>query len=208
MARYRYAWVALSAALVGCGGADGTSSKSGQAIDLMNDFVPGDPDFERDAALDVENISRHGELRSHTRSRNCLSCHQTEGPGRGVFTIAGSLVDEQQRPYRNGILRLFAAARAPGGGPVEWGGPVELTDLVLEVELDENGNFFTTEALPDFFPAQPIYPQFFSEQGEPLFKADGKSHAVMGSGATVGGCNFCHGASFPIVGRDSAAEAD
>lgn len=55
---------------------------------------------------------------------------------------------EAGRPYSNGILRRFATAQAPGGGPVQWGGPVELADQVLQLELDANGNFFTTVGRP------------------------------------------------------------
>lgn len=173
--------------------------------DLMNNFVPGATSFERNPALNVENVSRHGDRRSHTRSKNCLTCHQENGPGRGIFTIAGSLSDEVLRPYPNAILRLFLSAQAPGGGPVEFGGPVELSELAMELELDANGNFYTTEALPEGFPDAPLYPQFFSEDDRPLYKADGALHAIMGGGATVGGCNFCHGENFPIIGRKIAA---
>jgi hypothetical protein len=197
---------ALSALLVACSGGDEGDQSGARTLNLMEEFVPGDSGFTREARLNVENISKHGEQRSHTRGRNCLTCHQSEGPGKGIFTLAGSLVDEKQRPYPNAILRLFQTAQAPGGGPVQFGGPVELADLALELELDENGNFFTTEELPSFFPSAPLYPQFLSQSGEPLFKADGKTHAVMGGGATVGGCNFCHGESFPIVGRDTPAD--
>jgi cytochrome c553 len=171
----------------------------------MVDFVPGDPAFVRSPSLNVTNVSQHGQVRSHTRDKNCLSCHQEKGPGRGVFTLAGSLADEKGRPVPNATLRLFAAAQAPGGGPVQFGGPIELANEVFSAEVDGNGNFFTTETLPDTFPDLPLYPQFFAEDGSVLFKADGKAPAIMGSGVQVGGCNFCHGSSFRIVGRSDAA---
>lgn len=208
--------VALAALIaltsVGCGEGGSPAGTLDEAedhadhTDLMNNFVPGDPAFERDTALNVENISRNGDRRSHTRSKNCLSCHQENGPGRGIFTFAGSLVDEELRPYPNAILRLYRTAQAPDGGPVQFGGPVELSDLAMEIEVDANGNFFTTEAPPTGFPDAPLYPQFFSESDEPLYKPDGKLHAIMGGGVTVGGCNFCHGASFPIIGRNTPAD--
>ena len=207
MTERTFEWVALAAALLlGCA-SEGDPAGS-RTLNLMENFVPGDPSFVRSPALDVDNISQHGEYRSHTRGRNCLTCHQSEGPGRGLFTFAGSLVDEKLRPYPNATLRLFKTARAPDGGPVQFGGPVELSDLAMELELDANGNFFTTEAPPESFPEAALYPQFFSESDEPLYKADGTAHAIMGGGATVGGCNFCHGDAFPIIGRDTPGAAD
>jgi hypothetical protein len=89
---------------------------------------------------------------------------------------------------------------------VLFGGPVELSELAMELEVDANGNFFTTEAPPTGFPDAPLYPQFFSETDDPRYKADGKLLAITGGGVTVGGFNFCHGASFPIVGRDTPAD--
>jgi hypothetical protein len=168
----------------------------------MNDFVPGDPNFERSPTLNVENISEHGDTRSHTRSKNCQTCHQEQGPGKGIFTISGTLLDEKHRPYPNAILELYESVQAPGGGPVQWGGPVEVVNLLMKVEVDANGNFYTTESLPDLFPNEPLYPRFVKADGTPLFKETGSAEATMGGGVTVGGCNFCHNDTFPIVGRE------
>ncbi len=207
--RARVPLACLLASLSACAGDAGplgALDSEASELDLMNDFVPGDARFQRDPALNVDNISAHGEARSHTISKNCLACHQENGPGRGIFTIAGSLLDERGRPYPNAVLKLFDTAQAPGGGPVTWGGPVELTGLVMQVEVDANGNFFTTEPLPDSFPDKPLYPQFFSRDDRPLLRGDADQPALMGSGVQVGGCNFCHNAGFPITGRDASEE--
>jgi hypothetical protein len=100
-------------ALAGCGASDEDMDEPSDA-----EILPGDPRFERDPALDVENISAAVEKRSHNMGQNCIGCHQPHGPGKGLFTTAGTVY-------------------APSG-----------TDLVLSVAIDGNGNFFTTEPLP------------------------------------------------------------
>jgi hypothetical protein len=178
-----------------------TSHNHADHVNLMNDFVPGDPNFKRNPALNVENVSKHDETRSHTRSKNCQTCHQEAGPGRGIFTISGTVLDEEHRPYPNAILQIFETVQAPGGGPVAWGGPVEVLNLAMEIEVDGNGNFFTTQELPDFFPDKPIYPRFVTADRQPLYKELGLFEATMGGGVSVGGCNFCHSETFPIIAR-------
>lgn len=147
--------------LGGCGPAD-------ENID--DEILPGDPRFVRDPALDVENISVAGEARSHNMGLNCMNCHQAHGPGKGRFTTAGTLFDHHTgAPLSGGTIELRSAPNGQG-------------DLVLAIDVDSNGNFFTTAELP--FPDTALFPFV---QGP-----SGNGSAFMPFPTTSGACNVCH----------------
>jgi hypothetical protein len=147
---------------IGCGASE---SDTKQAVP-----APGDPAFVRDPKLDVENISKSGERKSHNVGRNCMECHQAKGPGKGRFRVAGSLFVESTRaPSEGGVLELRA-------------GPKPDAALVLRVEVDALGNFFSTEALP--FPDQALFPS--------VKNADGSLVNAMPFPTISGACNQCH----------------
>ncbi|WP_437490567.1 hypothetical protein WME75_13930 [Sorangium sp. So ce1014] len=182
-----------SVVVVACGGeADPGSDQEPEApaVDLSRDFIPGDPNFVRDPALDVSNVSARGGQRSHNAGKNCLRCHQEKGPGLGRFVLAGTLFHPDGSPLPNATLRLYATAETMEGAP-----PV-LSDEVATLEVDGYGNFFTTEPLPGW-PEAPLYPRFFGPEGEELLAPDGRP-AQMGGGVTTGGCNYCHGEALRI----------
>ncbi|MDI1477291.1 hypothetical protein [Polyangium sp. y55x31] len=132
-------------------------------------IAPGDPSFVRDPALDVENVSAHGEARSHNMGQNCMNCHQAHGPGRGRFTAAGTAHSPTGEPLAGGTVELRTAPNGQG-------------DLVLAIQIDDNGNFFTTESLP--FPDESLFP-FVRAPG-----AGGTS--FMPFPTLSGACNVCH----------------
>lgn len=153
-------------ALVGLASLFACSSSGPSAAEPL----PGDPAFVRDPKLDVANVSKHGETRSHNLGRNCMECHQAHGPGRGRFTVAGTLYDETTRaPSANGVLELKAS-------------PAADAKVVLTVEVDALGNFFSTEPLP--FPDTPLFPT--------LRSADGSKRNAMPFPTINGACNQCH----------------
>lgn len=154
--------LAFVPALSGCGGEDPDDIEE-------EEILPGDPRFERDPALNVANISAAGEARSHNMGLNCMGCHQTHGPGRGLFTAAGTLYGPNGAPL-------------PGGGSIELRtGPQGGGELALALEVDANGNFFTTETLP--FPDESLFPF--------VRAADGGT-AFMPFPTISGACNHCH----------------
>jgi len=155
---------ALAAALPGCGSADEPDPDPGAPV-----IAPGDPRFERDPALDVENISVHGEQRSHNMGMNCMGCHQAHGPGKGLFTTAGTVYDASGSPEPGGTVELRTASGGEG-------------EVVLAIEVDDNGNFFTTESLP--FPDQALFPFVWS--------ATGDATTFMPFPTISGACNLCH----------------
>jgi hypothetical protein len=180
----------------------GAPEDAASPTDYTVDFVPGDPSFVRDPKLDVANVSKSGERRSHNVGRNCLGCHQEKGPGKGRFVLAGTLYGPDGAPLPNVKLKLFARAEGPDGGRPGFGQPAIFKDEVRTIDVDAKGNFFTTEALPAPYPASPLYPQFFAADGvTPLKRPDTDGPAQMGAGVTTGGCNFCHSASFTIKAK-------
>lgn len=147
-------------AVFGCGSAD---------EEPADEFLPGDPRFVRDPALDIENISAQGEARSHNMGLNCMTCHQAHGPGKGRFTTAGTLFDASGVPLPGGSIELRSAPNGQG-------------DLVLAIDIDSNGNFFTTAALP--FPDKGLFPF--------IKGPNGSGTSFMPFPTISGACNVCH----------------
>lgn len=139
--------------------------------------VPGDPDYVRDPALDIELISAHGGELSHESGNNCMECHQTKGPGPGLFTVAGTVVkiDGDGSPSPNATVELWTQ---PGGQG----------DLVIRIEADALGNFYTTE--PIALASAPAFPFVRS--------ADGVNANLMPFPTSSGACNVCHAGSNPV----------
>lgn len=152
----------LAALLAGCGGTEESLAPG--------EVLPGDPRFERDVALDVDNVAKTGEKRSHNMGLNCMKCHQDHGPGKGLFSVAGTVYGPDDTPFLLGgtvELRTMAA----GGGSV-----------VLSVQVNSLGNFFTTEKAP--FPDAFLYVVVKS--------ADGSLTSEMPFTTSSGACNVCH----------------
>lgn len=126
----------------------------------------GDPDYVRDEALDVEMASAHGETRSHNVGQNCMQCHQTNGPGPGLFTAAGTIYDADGAPHPDGSVEL----RTVEG------------ELAARIEADANGNFYTTAALP--LPDSPLFPTAISD--------DEQRRRSMPFPTASAACNVCH----------------
>jgi hypothetical protein len=152
--------VMLAGAVLGCGPAD---------EDPEEDVLPGDPQFIRDPALDVENISVAGEARSHNMGLNCMNCHQAHGPGKGRFTTAGTLFGPTGGLLPGGTIELRSAPNGQG-------------DLMMAIDVDNNGNFFTTAPLP--FPDTALFP-YIKGPG-------GNGSAFMPFPTISGACNVCH----------------
>jgi hypothetical protein len=132
--------------------------------------TPGDPKYKRDPALNVDNRSAPGEVRSHNQGKNCMTCHQQFGPGRGLFTLATTIYDSKGQPAANAVLQLFDRPSADGGM------------MVAELKGDALGNVFTTDPLP--FPNQELFPVVKS--------ADGTQRNAMPFPTISGACNACH----------------
>lgn len=128
---------------------------------------PGDPTFVRDAALDVALESAAGSTRSHHVGDSCMACHQEHGPGRGRFTVAGTIHDASGRAVSAGSVSLTV----PGSS-----GPPK------RVAVDALGNFYTTEDVG----------LDASELTVTVEGANGAGRTAMPWPTLSGACNHCH----------------
>lgn len=172
----RPASIILAVALTGIVACDETTDED-QAVLLE----PGDPAFERDPALDVENVSAPEESRSHNAGLNCMRCHQALGPGSGRFSVAGTIYGPDGEPAPGAVLQLWTA---PEGG-----------EVVATVEADALGNVFSTEPLP--LPEQRLFVTVES--------SDASLAAVMPFPISSGSCNHCHAGGFKVRLAEAAA---
>lgn len=137
----------------------------------------GEDCFPRDEALlNVENISLSDSERSHNFGQNCMSCHQDRGPGKGLFTVAGSIYATSEEPWTEGATVRMFADRAR-------------TQVVLEVPVDKLGNFYSTESID-----MPEAGLFVS-----VFNADGTKKQDMRSPKISLACNTCHAGSAKVI---------
>ena len=99
----------------------------------------------------------------------------SSGGGEGWFIIAGSLYDKSQTiPFANGTITL--TNEPLGGGSV-----------LNIIEVDGNGNFYTTESI-NF--GNGLYVEVYGPNGEQKF---------MNAKVTDGACNSCHGNSIDHI---------
>jgi hypothetical protein len=176
--------IAIAAALilVGCGGDSGYTPDGGGNNN--------DPDIDPGGGItEQQKISEHGTSESHTDERagqNCMNCHY-QGNNPYVYQVAGTVyqLDNLSIPYPNATIYFYT-------------GPIGTGVLVGSMEVDANGNFFTTEAV-DF--SLGVYPAIVNTQGElPIY---------MSNFITHGECNTCHGTrTSPIYAGEQLVEPD
>ena len=124
---------------------------------------------EEDANVSIS--SRHNETESHNTGQACQSCHASGGSGQGWFGIAGSVYAQD------------LSAVSPNGNIYLYTGPAGTGSLVVTIEVDGKGNFFTTAFS---IPATGVYPQVKGASGNI------KNMAQL---CVSGNCNSCHGVS-------------
>jgi hypothetical protein len=128
-------------------------------------------DKESDSSSGQSKISAIGESESHNSGQNCMNCHKSGGHGEGIFTVAGTVYNNQLAAiYPDAIVKLYTQAN--GGGTLRG-----------TVYADSKGNFYTTAGI-DF--SGGLYPSITGKSG---------NIAYMASSITQGACNNCHGNS-------------
>jgi hypothetical protein len=128
----------------------------------------GDEPFVRDPSLNVELVSSSADARSHETFNNCMTCHSDNGDAPGLFTAAGSVIlDDDSEPAVGALVRFFLD---PTG------------EATATIEVDQNGNFYTTAPLP--IPEQELFIQVES--------ADGLRANAMPFPTRSLACNVCH----------------
>jgi len=136
----------------------------------------GEDCFERNKELNVTNNSRDDSQVSHNLGQNCMSCHQPKGPGKGLFTVAGTIFGTE--------LSTFS-----GGGTVRLFTDRPRTVEVYQFPIDKLGNFYSTDKLD--MPDQGLYVS--------VFNAAGVKIKDMGSPKISMACNLCHAGLASVI---------
>lgn len=116
-------------------------------------------------------ISQYNKDDSHNTGQNCMNCHTSGGSGEGWFRVAGSVYNSsKENSYPNATIKIYSE-------------PNETGTLVKTIEVDGNGNFYTTENI-----------DFSSGLFTTVTTPDGNTKS-MNSAISTGECNSCHGNS-------------
>ena len=116
-------------------------------------------------------ISEYSSSESHYAGQDCMQCHKSGGDGEGNFDVAGTVYDTTKTAVLSGAtVKLYSAAN--GGG-----------DLIKTLEVDQLGNFYTTENVKF---KDDVYPSVIGLSGVETF---------MATPISTGSCNSCHGVS-------------
>lgn len=115
-------------------------------------------------------ISSNSSSESHYVGKDCMECHISGGEGEGWFIAAGTVYDSTKSTINaGGTIKLYSGPNGTGS-------------LVKTIEVDQKGNFYTTE---DISFSGGIYPA-----------VSGSSSVLYMAGAVSNGkCNSCHGVS-------------
>jgi hypothetical protein len=114
-------------------------------------------------------ISQYNSNESHYAGQDCMQCHKSGGDGEGHFKVAGTVYDSTEiNVYPNATVKLYSAPQ--GGG-----------DLINTIEVDGNGNFYTTDKVKF---KKDVYPSVEGTNGDVKY---------MSTPITKGSCNSCHG---------------
>lgn len=118
-------------------------------------------------------FSKTGEDESHNFMQDCMRCHNDNGNeaagfGGGWWNIAGSVLDDDGEGHaKRGHIEL-------------WSGPDRTGTKYLDLDIDDEGNFYTGRIV-DYNGS--CYPVLVNENG---------NYVAMSSPFTGGGCNGCH----------------
>lgn len=151
----------ILAMLLACAGGDADSASDPPQ--------PGDADYERDPALDVDIQSQAGATNSHNTGEACMHCHQAHSNGLGVFTAAGSAYNADGTPATSGSIQLYEGNADTGA-------------MLVVLPVDALGNFYTTLdlGLPQTF----VVPVVVDASGAEVNRMPWPTES--------GSCNQCH----------------
>ena len=113
--------------------------------------------------------SAHNSTSSRKMSGACLNCHTSGGNGPGWWTVADTVYTED------------FSATSPNGTINFYSEPFGAGTVVATIEVDANGNFYTSKTI---LPAAGAYPQLVGTSG---------NMQDMPALCTSGDCNSCHG---------------
>lgn len=110
---------------------------------------------------------------------NCMDCHSPNGGAdAGCFRVGGTAFDSipSDSAVNNAVVKLYTQPNGNG-------------ELVVTLQVDRNGNFYTTA--PVSF-ANGLYPSITSPTGT----------RYMPTPAITGACASCHGVTYPNIWAD------
>ncbi len=94
----------------------------------------GNEPAARSAILDDVKVNSTPEKKSHNAGQNCMACHGPNGNGPGLYQVAGTVYTRTGQPNPNATVELRSAPKGAG-------------DLVLSVQTDSSGNFYSTDSV-------------------------------------------------------------
>lgn len=146
-----------------------------------------DPGYVRSPTLERSNISTATRDDSHKQGdprygANCMRCHQTNGPGVGQFSAAGTVVDARGLPAKGTKVEIFSGTADRPNKTF-----LDVVRYAL-LDVDQNGNFYTTDPIP--YAQQKLTARIVGPDGSVL--------SSMFSTKQTGACNTCHTASFRL----------
>jgi len=149
---------------------------TGMAISLLAcGASDSDDDNDGNNNNGVNVTSTHGETISHNQGQVCQNCHKNGGSGKGVFTVAGSVYENDLTTlYPDTTIHLYTQANGQG-------------TLVASIEVDGLGNFYTTESINL---SGGLYPAVTSDNGTNYMSL-----------TDLGTCNSCHDSFMRIVAQ-------
>lgn len=119
--------------------------------------------------------SEHHSNESRGMSGDCISCHKAGGSGEGVFTLGGTVFQEDLKTKQpNGYIKLYSGPQGTGV-------------LLKTIQVDNLGNFYS-DANYNF--SLPIYPAAVSASGNVKY---------MSTSLSGGSCNSCHGPTTSVI---------
>jgi hypothetical protein len=120
--------------------------------------------------------SNYNGKESHNTGQDCMSCHKSGGKGEGIFTVAGTIYNNNRSAsYPNATVKLYTGANGTG-------------TLVKTIEVDGKGNFYTTEEI-NF--GSGLYTTVTGTTG---------SVSKMATTLSSGQCNSCHNSVSDKIG--------
>lgn len=133
-------------------------------------------------------ISEHGEDESHKMGENCMRCHYSEGEAEGWFTTAGTVYSEGAGGSGGGDDDDDDKDGASFADMEVWIStlPDAQGDILQKIEVDDLGNFYTTEAIDYSRPRYVVVKigNEIEEMHQPIYH---------------GQCNLCHGVTDEIL---------
>lgn len=139
------------------------------------DGAPTAPTAQRTPELDAVSLASQRGATSHEAGSNCMACHGPNGTAPGRFTVAGTAFTSRRQPNPDATVSLSTGPNGAG-------------TVVLTLDADTSGNFYTTQAVP--LPQQKLFPRVTSSTTA--------SVNVMPFPTMSGACNVCHVGNNPV----------